>query len=151
MSDRIDLTGITVSASHGVLEWEQDSKQIFVIDLSIYTDHSSAVASDDIADTLDYGRLSFQVHQLVANSSFALIEKLADEIARSVLEDERVERVVVTVHKPEAPMPTRDMLSTPPPMARSFWPDMICAAARFTASRPEAQKRLICTPGTSLP
>ena len=31
MSDRIDLTGITVSASHGVLEWEQDSKQIFVI------------------------------------------------------------------------------------------------------------------------
>lgn len=105
MSDRIDLTGITVSASHGVLEWEQDSKQIFVIDLSIYTDHSSAVASDDIADTLDYGRLSFQVHQLVANSSFALIEKLADEIARSVLKDERVERVVVTVHKPEAPMP----------------------------------------------
>ena len=30
-------------------------------------------------------------------------------------------------------------------------PAMTCAAARFTASRPEAQKRLICTPGTSLP
>ena len=25
---------------------------------------------------------------------------------------------------------------------------MICAAAKFTASRPEAQKRLICRPGT---
>lgn len=105
MSDRIDLTGITVSASHGVLDWEKDSKQIFVIDLSVYTDHSRAVASDDISDTLDYGELSFRVHELVANSSYDLIEKLADAVARSVLEDERVERVLVTVHKPEAPMP----------------------------------------------
>ena len=30
----------------------------------------------------------------------------------------------------------------------SCWPDMTCAAAKFTASRPEAQKRLICTPAT---
>ena len=48
-------------------------------------------------------------------------------------------------------MPMRLMDSTPPPMAMSFMPDITCAAARFTASRPEAQKRLICTPGTSLP
>ncbi len=53
--------------------------------------------------------------------------------------------------KPEAPMPTRLMLSTPPPIASSFWPDITCAAARFTASSPEAQKRLIWMPGTSLP
>ena len=33
-------------------------------------------------------------------------------------------------------MPTRLMLSTPPPIAISFWPDITCAAARFTASRP---------------
>ena len=35
--------------------------------------------------------------------------------------------------------------------ARSFMPVMTWAAARFTASRPEAQKRLIWTPGVSLP
>ena len=45
-------------------------------------------------------------------------------------------------------MPTRLMDSTPPPIVISCWPDMISAAAKFTASRPEAQKRLICTPGT---
>ena len=48
-------------------------------------------------------------------------------------------------------MPTRLIDSTPPPMAMSFWPAITCAAARFTASRPEAQKRLICTPGTCSP
>src|SRR5882757_6188206 len=52
---------------------------------------------------------------------------------------------------PEAPMPTRLMDSAPPPMVMACWPDMIWAAAKFTASRPEAQKRLICTPGTLSP
>ena len=45
-------------------------------------------------------------------------------------------------------MPTRLIDSTPPPIVMSCWPDMTSAAAKFTASRPEAQKRLICTPGT---
>ena len=48
-------------------------------------------------------------------------------------------------------MPTRLMDSTPPPIVMSCWPDMTSAAAKFTASRPEAQKRLIWMPGTSLP
>ena len=48
-------------------------------------------------------------------------------------------------------MPTRLMDSAPPPMVMACWPDMICAAAKFTASRPDAQKRLIWMPGTSLP
>ncbi len=52
---------------------------------------------------------------------------------------------------PEAPMPTRLIDSTPPPTAMSCWPDMTCAAAKLTASSPEAQKRLICTPGTLSP
>ena len=33
-------------------------------------------------------------------------------------------------------MPTRLMDSAPPPMVSSCWPLMICAAAKFTASRP---------------
>ena len=41
--------------------------------------------------------------------------------------------------------------STPPPIAMSCWPAITCAAAMFTASSPEAQKRLICTPGTWSP
>jgi hypothetical protein len=52
---------------------------------------------------------------------------------------------------PEAPMPTRLIDSAPPPITSSCWPLMIWAAAKFTASRPEAQKRLIWTPGTVSP
>ncbi len=48
---------------------------------------------------------------------------------------------------PDAPMPTRDIDSTPPAMTMSSAPWAIFAAPRLTASRPEAQKRLICMPG----
>ena len=49
---------------------------------------------------------------------------------------------------PSLPMGTRLMASTPPPTANSASPDFTLAAAMFTASRPEAQKRLIWTPAT---
>ena len=52
---------------------------------------------------------------------------------------------------PEAPMPTRLIDSTPPPIVMSCWPLITCAAAKLTELRPEAQKRLICTPGTESP
>src|SRR5262245_2238092 len=52
---------------------------------------------------------------------------------------------------PAAPMPIRLLDSTPPPMVMSCCPAMISAAAKLTASRPEAQKRLIWTPGTPSP
>jgi hypothetical protein len=43
---------------------------------------------------------------------------------------------------PSEPIGTRDMLSTPPPIAACDWPDITWAAAMLVASRPEAQKRL---------
>jgi len=49
---------------------------------------------------------------------------------------------------PSEPIGTRDIDSTPPPIAACDWPAMTCAAAMLVASRPEAQKRLTCTPDT---
>ena len=44
------------------------------------------------------------------------------------------------------PSGTRDMDSTPPATTRSSQSERTFCAAMFTASRPEAQKRLSCTP-----
>ena len=46
------------------------------------------------------------------------------------------------------PIGTRDMLSTPPPTAQSWKPLTTPMAAKFTACRPEPQKRLSVTPVT---
>ena len=47
---------------------------------------------------------------------------------------------------PSEPIGTRLMLSTPPATTRSSQPLRTFCAAMLTASRPEAQKRLSCTP-----
>ena len=49
---------------------------------------------------------------------------------------------------PSEPMGMRDMDSTPPTTTRSSKPERTFMAPRFTASRPDAQKRLSCTPDT---
>ncbi|MNF57522.1 hypothetical protein D3C84_390540 [compost metagenome] len=49
---------------------------------------------------------------------------------------------------PSLPIGTRDMDSTPPTTTRSSKPERTFIAPRFTASRPDAQNRLICTPAT---
>lgn len=104
MNDRIELRGIEVMARHGVLPQEKDEPQRFVIDLEVYLDLSVAGISDDLADTVDYGRLAQEAHDLVGDESHQLIEVVAERLAGRILATPRVERVVVTIHKPQAPI-----------------------------------------------
>lgn len=102
MSGRIELRGIEVYARHGVLEEEQIRPQVFRIDLVVFTDLAAAGRSDDLDDTIDYRRLAEQVNETVGGESHKLIERVAHRVAETVLADPRAERVVVTIHKPEA-------------------------------------------------
>ncbi|HEY7584327.1 MAG TPA: dihydroneopterin aldolase [Acidimicrobiia bacterium] len=102
--DRLQLTGIEVFAHHGVLPEEKQIGQRFLIDLDIEADLRAAETSDSLADTIDYGSLAEKVHELVAGSRWNLIEKVAGEIAKSVLSIPSVTAVAVTVHKPNAPI-----------------------------------------------
>ncbi|HJQ91599.1 MAG TPA: dihydroneopterin aldolase [Acidimicrobiia bacterium] len=105
MTDRIELKGIEVVARHGVLEHEKQEPQVFRIDLTLYLDLSNAGTSDNLADTVDYGKLAQVAHDLVQSESHDLIESVAQQIATAVLDEPLVDRVRVTVHKPEAPIP----------------------------------------------
>ncbi|MDF1595964.1 MAG: dihydroneopterin aldolase [Acidimicrobiia bacterium] len=104
MTDCIRLRGIEVFAYHGVLADEQEHGQIFVVDVDVFLDLSKAAASDDLAATVHYGELAQAIHDRVAEERWDLIERVAGRVADLVLEDERVHRVTVTVHKPSAPI-----------------------------------------------
>ncbi|MGE2717989.1 dihydroneopterin aldolase [Mycolicibacterium litorale] len=105
MTDRIELRGLTVRGHHGVFDHERRDGQDFVIDLTVWLDLSAAAASDDLADTVDYGGLAQRAHDIVAGPPRDLIETVAAEIADDVMSDDRIDAVEVVVHKPEAPIP----------------------------------------------
>lgn len=105
MGDRIELRGLRVRGHHGVFEHERRDGQEFSIDLVVWLDLAPAAASDDLADTVDYGVLAERAAAIVSGPPRDLIETVAGEIADAVLTDRRVTRVSVTVHKPSAPIP----------------------------------------------
>ena len=104
MTDRIELRGLTVRGNHGVFEHERRDGQDFVVDITVWIDLADAAASDDLADTFDYGVLAERA-AVVAGPPRNLIETVSAEIADDVMTDARVHAVEVVVHKPQAPIP----------------------------------------------
>lgn len=104
MKDRIDLRGIEVYARHGVLQSEQERAQVFRVDVTAFTALSTAGESDDLDDTLDYSTLALEVREVVGSESHRLIETVAASVADAVMSHHRVERTIVTIHKPDAPI-----------------------------------------------
>ena len=102
--DRIALRGLRVRGHHGVFDHERRDGQEFVLDLVLELDLAAAGASDDLADTVDYGALAHDAAAIVAGPPRRLIEAVATEVAGRVLTDPRVAAVEVTLHKPQAPI-----------------------------------------------
>ena len=109
--DRIELRGLRLVGTHGVLAEEQSRPQPFEVDLDVHADLRAAGRSDDLEDTVDYGGLAEAVARIVTTEHHALLERLAERIAETALADSRVASVTVTVRKLRPPIPL-DIAST---------------------------------------
>jgi len=105
MADQICITGIRGKGHHGVFDHERRDGQEFIVDVELDVDIARSAASDDLADTVDYGVVAAQVHAVITGEPLDLIETLAERIASACLSHQAVDRVTVTVHKPQAPIP----------------------------------------------
>jgi FolB domain-containing protein len=105
MADLIELRGLRAAGICGALPEEQERKQPLEVDLDVETDLRAAGASDDLADTIDYGALAAEVERVVTTERFVLLEKLAARLAEVVLADGRVDAVTVAVRKLRPPVP----------------------------------------------
>jgi dihydroneopterin aldolase len=102
MPDRIFLDGMVFQARHGVHDREKVNAQRFEVDVELLLDLQPAGLEDDLARTLDYGRVYETVRTIVESTTFNLIEALAEAIAHELLSDfPGLEEVTVRVRKPE--------------------------------------------------
>lgn len=112
MSDSLAVSGIEVYGTHGCSPHESEYPQPFVVDLTLHLDLGEAGRTDDLTATVDYADLTHRVHAVVGGESWQLIERVAERVAETVLDEYRLCRSVdVVVHKPRAPigMPFRDV------------------------------------------
>jgi len=103
--DRIELRGLRVVGTIGVLSEERLRAQPFEIDVDLYADLSAAGRSDDLTDTVDYGAVTRAVEEVVATERHQLLERVAQRIAEVVLDGHPlVDEVDVTVRKLRPPV-----------------------------------------------
>lgn len=100
--DRIRIQDLLLRCIVGINPDERKNKQDVVLNITLFADLTKAAGTDDIDDTVNYRTIKNQVIELVESSSFYLVEKLAGEIARVCLRNDRVEAVRVSVEKPGA-------------------------------------------------
>ena len=103
--DRIELRGLRLAGIVGVLAHEQAQPQPLEIDIDLVVDLAPSGASDALGDTVDYGAVCDSVERVVTGTSHALLERLAEDLAGTVLAlDGRLEAVVVAVRKLRPPV-----------------------------------------------
>jgi 7,8-dihydroneopterin aldolase/epimerase/oxygenase len=108
-SDRVFLRELGVECIIGFLDWERLVKQTVYLDIEAPIDCRKAALQDDVAETLDYKRLSKVVLAFVGASEFKLVETLADRTARLILEEFDLPWVKLTVNKRGAIRTARDV------------------------------------------
>jgi len=102
--DRIDLRGIAAHGHHGVFDHERRDGQTFVADVSLGVDLAEAAENDDLAATVDYGKITQGIHDVITGDPADLIESVALRMVDLCLSHPLVRWASVTVHKPEAPI-----------------------------------------------
>ena len=100
--DLIHINHLTISCVLGVKTAERQSPQSVVINLTLHVDTRSAVATDSIANTVDYDLIATRIASTATAKRFYLVESLAAYIAQLCLNNDRVHKVEVTVLKPGA-------------------------------------------------
>lgn len=102
ITDKVHIKDLLVRTIIGINPEERVKRQDVLINITMHADLRAAARSDDIADAVNYKTVAKQVIEMVENSQFYLVEKMAGEIAAICLTDPRVTRAIITVEKPGA-------------------------------------------------
>lgn len=101
---RIVMSGLAFHAFHGVFPGEKRAGGPFIVDLELTFTRWDK--SDRLESTVDYRVVYELTKNEVTETRTKLIEVLAERIAERLLANvERLDNVVVRVHKPHASIP----------------------------------------------
>jgi dihydroneopterin aldolase len=107
--DKIFLDELKIDTIIGIWDWERKIRQTVVVDLEMSADIAKAAATDEVVDTLNYKAVAKRLQAFVGDSSFRLVETLAENIARIIRDEFDVTWVRVKVHKPGAIRGSKDV------------------------------------------
>jgi FolB domain-containing protein len=100
--DQVFIKDLLARGIIGINDWEREKPQDILINISLYTDLSSAGDTDEFDRCIDYRKIAKRAQKLAETSQRFTVEALAADIARLCLEEREVQKVRVRVEKPHA-------------------------------------------------
>ena len=97
--DTIFIRELRADAWIGIYEWEKLRPQTLDFNLEIGLDTHRAGESDNIRDTVDYGKVVERIRADLKDQHFKLLEALAEHISQVILHDFKAQWVKVSVAK----------------------------------------------------
>ncbi len=98
----IRIKNLRLQTIIGVYDWEKKSTREIIINAEIETKNTKSTITDKLSDAIDYAELTKKIKDLVIKSRYNLIEKLAGEIIKKIMEDRRIRRCKVEIDKMKA-------------------------------------------------
>lgn len=103
--DKIIIKNLKLFCYHGVNPEEKIDGQNFVFDIESSVDLSTPCATDNVDDTVSYAKMIKTVRRVAQSQKDNLIERVAQRIIDALFEEyEKIQKIKVTVMKPEAPI-----------------------------------------------
>lgn len=102
--DIIRLHNMQFYGYHGVSESEKHLGGKFEVDVEMMADLKEACENDDLNASIDYEAVYKTVDSCVKKDNFYLIEALANSIAKELLNEFSISRIIVKVRKPHVPI-----------------------------------------------
>ncbi|ROP58200.1 dihydroneopterin aldolase [Enterobacter sp. BIGb0383] len=100
--DIVFIEQLSVITTIGVYDWEQTIEQKLMFDIEMAWDNRAAARSDDVNDCLSYADIADAVIGHVEGGRFALVERVAEEVAELLLSRFASPWVRIKVSKPGA-------------------------------------------------
>jgi dihydroneopterin aldolase len=102
--DKILIAGLHFFGHHGNSEVERKLGGHYRVDAEIDYDLSRAAASDELTDTIDYGKVCRMLKKIGGESEHHLLESLAGAMAEAILEGFPAQAVLIRLQKLNPPL-----------------------------------------------
>lgn len=104
--DEIRIEGLETFGHHGIYQPRKIKGQHFIINAVLYTDFRDSGMQDDLARTVDYGKVCDFICEWMENNSCKLIETVAELLAKQILIRyyDYVRAADIEIFNPEAPI-----------------------------------------------
>ena len=100
--DKVIIKEAQFMCNIGVSKEERAKKQNIVVDVELFLNLEKASSTDDIKHTINYSEIHSLMKDIAEEKEYKLIEALAENIAKEILNKFSVKKVRVRIKKPEA-------------------------------------------------